>query len=282
MASSARSCAAIKCEIASCATCHCCQTDLCLDHLKEHKDRLSEKLIPLTNQINAVLDKVEHITPTSLPNLLMLEQWRNAAYQTIDQFCQLMKDELFEHAKTKSLEKLHTTRNTLDQLIRMQGATSENIDTLTKDIERIEQEFNDLQKISINLQPLVINKNTIIQSNSSSKSPQHPVKSIPKATSLKQQNELEALQNGIAFQIFVKGPTDEQILLAVKPSDTIIEVKHKIHDKTGMPIDEQRLRHMGKILKESSNSLIIKIFKQSSIGKYVAITIFIWLCNYMK
>ncbi|CAF4238988.1 unnamed protein product [Adineta steineri] len=161
MASSARSCAAIKCKIASCATCHCCQTDLCLDHLKEHRDRLNEKLTPLTNQINTVLDRLTHFTPTSLPNFIMLEQWRDAAHQTIDRFCQNIRGELFEYAKTKSQEKLHATRNTLDQLIQMQGATRENIDMLAKDVELIEQNFNNLQEITINLRPLVIDKNNV-------------------------------------------------------------------------------------------------------------------------
>ncbi|CAF1510994.1 unnamed protein product [Adineta steineri] len=204
MASSARSCAAIKCKIASCATCHCCQTDLCLDHLKEHRDRLNEKLTPLTNQINTVLDRLTHFTPTSLPNFIMLEQWRDAAHQTIDRFCQNIRGELFEYAKTKSQEKLHATRNTLDQLIQMQGATRENIDMLAKDVELIEQNFNNLQEITINLRPLVIDKNAIIQSNSSNKLPQYPGEIRLSAASLEQQNELEALQNGISYQIFVQ------------------------------------------------------------------------------
>ncbi|CAF1188379.1 unnamed protein product [Adineta steineri] len=204
MASSSRSCAATKCEIASCAMCHCCQTDLCLDHLKEHRDRLNEKLVPLTNQINTVLDRLKQITPTSLPNLLMLDQWRDAAHQTIDRFCQHMRNELFQQAKNKPLEKLHATRNILDQLIQKQGATRENIDILIKDIEQIEQEFNNLQKISINLRPLVIDKHAIIQSKASNKLQHESKKKKLSVDPLEQQNELEALQNGIAFQIFVQ------------------------------------------------------------------------------
>ncbi|CAF1532410.1 unnamed protein product [Adineta steineri] len=249
----ARPCGVITCEIASCAMCHCCQNDLCLDHLKEHKDCLNEKLIPLTNQINTVLDKLEHITPTSLPNFIMLEQWRNAAHQTIARYYQHMRAELFEHAKTKPLEKLHATRNTLEQLIRMQGATRENIDILTKDIELIDKNFNDLQKISINLRPLVIDKNTINQSNPSDKLQHESKRKKLSVDPLVEQNELEALQNGIAFQIFVELEIGKQIVLVVKPSDTIIEVKHKIFNKLGIPIDEQRLIHMGKILIDNYN-----------------------------
>jgi arsenate reductase-like glutaredoxin family protein len=76
-----------------------------------------------------------------------------------------MHEELFEKIKNEPLEKLRATRNTLDQLIRRQGATRENIDLLTNDIRSIEQEIHALQNISMNLRPLVIDANTINQSN---------------------------------------------------------------------------------------------------------------------
>jgi hypothetical protein len=165
MASSTRSCAVKKCEISSCAICHCCQKDLCLDHLKEHKDQLNADLIPFTNQINTLLDSLEHFDPTSSSSCIALEQWRNAAHETVDLFYQHMRHELFEQTKNVPLEKLRATRNTLDQLIRRQGATRENIDLLTNDIRLIEQKIDALQNTPINLRPLVIDVNTINQSN---------------------------------------------------------------------------------------------------------------------
>jgi uncharacterized coiled-coil DUF342 family protein len=169
MASSTGACAANKCEISSCAVCHCCQNDLCLDHLKEHKDQLNIKLVPLANQINTFLDSLEHFTPTSLPSFKILEQWRVAAHQTVDLFYERMRHELFEQKKDKSLEKLHATRDKLDQLIRKQGATRENINSLTNDIQSIEREINSLENIQINLRPLVIDDNAIIQLDASNK-----------------------------------------------------------------------------------------------------------------
>lgn len=168
MASSTRACTVKKCEISSCAICHCCQKDLCLDHLKDHKDQLNAKLVPLANQINTLTDNLEHFTPTSLPSFKILEQWRVAAHETVDRFCESMRDELFEH-KNKPLEKLRATRNSLDQLIRKQGATRENINLLANDIQSIEQEINGLKDIQINLRPLVIDVNSSIPSNSSNR-----------------------------------------------------------------------------------------------------------------
>jgi len=173
MASSTRPCAVNKCEISSCAVCHCCQNDLCLDHLKEHKDQLNVKLVPLANQINTFLDSLEHFTPNSLPSFKILEQWRIAAHEKVDGFFERMRHELFEQRKNKPLEKLRATRDRLDQLIRKQGATRENIDSLTNDMRLIEQEINNLQNIQIDLRPLVIDDNLIIQSNAFSRQVLH-------------------------------------------------------------------------------------------------------------
>jgi hypothetical protein len=173
MASSMRACAINKCEISSCAVCHCCQKDLCLDHLKEHKDQLNTQLAPLANQINTFLDSLEHFTPTSSPSFKILEQWRTAAHETVDRFYERICNELFEQKKSKPLEKLRATRDRLDVLIRKQGATRENIDSLTNDIRLIEREIDGLQNIQINLQPLVIDDNAIIQSTSSNRQVSH-------------------------------------------------------------------------------------------------------------
>jgi hypothetical protein len=187
MATWARSCTVTKCEISSCAVCHCCQKDLCLDHLKEHKDQLNAKLIPLTNQINTSLESLESFTPTSLPSFKVLEQWRIAAHETVDQFYEDMRHELFEQKRNQPLQKLRATRDALDQLIRKQGATHENINSLTNVIQSIEQEINSLQNIQINLRPLVIDKNVILQSNS-----------------VESNSVFETIRKDNSFQIFVE------------------------------------------------------------------------------
>lgn len=169
MASSSRACIVNKCEFSSCAVCHCCQKDLCLDHLKEHRDQLNAKLLPFANQINTFIDTLEHFTPSSSSSFKNLEQWRAAAHETVDKFYEHMYNELFEQKKNKPLEKLHAIRNNLEQLIRKQAASHENINLLNNSLRSIEQEINNLQNVQINLNPLVIDYNTINQTNSSNR-----------------------------------------------------------------------------------------------------------------
>ena len=72
-------------------------------------------------------------------------------------------------------------------------------------------------------------------------------------------------QSNGKFQIFVKTLNNRNIVIMVDPSDTIKSLKQKIFDKEGVPVNEQRLNHIGKELQDNLTVADYNIQRESGL-----------------
>ena len=163
--SSSRQCAKEKCIRVSRALCNCCNKYLCLEHLKDHADRLNEQLTPISDQFNQLAEELNRITLVETSFIKELDQWCIEAHRNIDHFYQKKRKEFeqFLHeAKQNEERELQKIRDRFKQIIEQEEATQENIQLLNTTLRSIEQQINYIRNPNFVLTPLIIDDNLCI------------------------------------------------------------------------------------------------------------------------
>ncbi|CAF3457359.1 unnamed protein product [Rotaria socialis] len=161
-------CAVANCQRSSRALCHCCQQNICRDHLIEHDDLLNSRLNPIVDEINQLNDRLNHI---NLKDALVdtheqLENWRRKSYRAIDEFINEQSCIIYESMQSK-LENISDgiihLKTLVGQLIRKQDTTIDNLNTLGLNIQSIQREIIEIENksIGLSLTPLTIDRNII-------------------------------------------------------------------------------------------------------------------------
>ena len=163
--SSSRQCANEKCPRLSRALCNCCDNYLCLEHLKDHADRLNEQLAPISDQFNQLAEQLNKINIKEASFIKQLDQWCLTAHQTVDQFYQRKRKEfeqVLKEEKRKQETELQKIRNQFKQILEREEATQENIQLLNQTLKSIEQQIHSIQNQDFILSPLILDDNISI------------------------------------------------------------------------------------------------------------------------
>ncbi|CAF3714153.1 unnamed protein product [Rotaria sordida] len=128
-------------------------------HLKhiEHQQQTNEQLLD-------TIDKLLHQLSSAQPFCLEeLEQWRQTAYQSIDQYCEKKRHDLIEKQQEKYKIELHHLQNEVNQLIKEENRTENQYILINHNIQLTEIKINELENLRLTLYPLVIDEKLIVQ-----------------------------------------------------------------------------------------------------------------------
>ncbi|CAF4289028.1 unnamed protein product [Rotaria sp. Silwood2] len=161
-------CAIEICKRKSRALCHCCNKNLCPDHLKEHDDLINSQIHPLVDDINTIDNQLSVLNVDEVISKCRqkLDKWRHDCYTIIDRFYEEKYQELQQRCLEKVGEKrkkIHKLKLKTNELVREQEATHDDITSLKATINDIKRDVNQYEEngIVVDVHPLIINQDLI-------------------------------------------------------------------------------------------------------------------------
>ncbi|CAF4559257.1 unnamed protein product [Rotaria socialis] len=162
------SCAIETCKRKSRAICHCCNKNLCPDHFKEHVDLINSRMNPLADEINTLDNQLSLLNADEVIDKCRqkLDKWRHECHATVDRFyeekCQELQQRCVEKVGEKR-KKLHQLKLKINELIREQEATHDDICSLKATINDIKRDVDQFEEngIVVDVDPLIINQNLV-------------------------------------------------------------------------------------------------------------------------
>jgi hypothetical protein len=161
------------CKRISRTLCYGCNQNFCHEHISEHDLLLNSQLNPLSDEINALGERLKSI---NLENAIgeshqKLEEWRVDCHKIIDYFFEQKCHELDQciaKRMEKQREEISRMRKKMSELIREQETTHKDIDSLTITLRDLEREINKIEQISfpVIIKTLVLDDNLIQIDNS--------------------------------------------------------------------------------------------------------------------
>ncbi|UJR21946.1 hypothetical protein I4U23_025015 [Adineta vaga] len=152
-----QSCAISTCRRVSRTLCYGCNQNFCREHMVEHDLSLNSQLNPLSDEINALGERLKSINLKNAIGIThqKLEQWRLDCRKTIDSFfdqkCQEL-DRYVAKRMEKQREQISHMRTKMSQLISEQEATHKDIDSLTVTVRDLEREIAQIEQTSIQVE----------------------------------------------------------------------------------------------------------------------------------
>ncbi|CAF4132386.1 unnamed protein product [Rotaria magnacalcarata] len=132
---------------------------------RKHDDLIDAKLPPLVDQINSLSDQLNKGTSLESFCVTALNQWRDNAHRTVDQFYERKRqqfEELIQEKRNRQKQEVIHVGSNVSELIRGHEATKEQIDSITDYVRILEQDINKFEQNQFIFTPLVIDDSLIL------------------------------------------------------------------------------------------------------------------------